>query len=455
MPFTPKRWGNPISDSGALEADELTDMEVRLAAYADSVSGGGVAKNISVLDYGAVADGSTDSSVGIQAAIDASALGDTIWFPGKFRAKDISIKPYRTYAGVHAAMGGDGSTIELPDGATSASYIFASESYVTNAVTPDASIVIRDLGFYGNSANIASGTQHLVILRCWRPVIQRVTFADARGQGLRFTPYSADATAATGQVSEGRVHDCIFSNNVGSCLYAVRNASGNTTVDFEIHNCNFSGIVSNTENQLTAEGAGGWKVSGCHFWKSGGWHMSLENPYGTWVDSCTFETVAEAKTSSSYYCINIGTALDHPVVVSNCVAYQDFVTAAVRGFVYVGNSGALSPNVVIANNNYFSVTATDIFCHLQGDNGGTAKATITGNMVTGALKYIDLGGTTEVNQSGNSWNWITGASPPAAGSFIQGTQVWRRDAALSAAPGWVCTTGGTPGTWKAMASLAA
>lgn len=46
------------------------------------------------------------------------------------------------------------------------------------------------------------------------------------------------------------------------------------------------------------------------------------------------------------------------------------------------------------------------------------------------------------------------AAIPAAGQWAQGDLVWNNAPAASGTPGWVCTTGGTPGTWKAMANLA-
>lgn len=48
-----------------------------------------------------------------------------------------------------------------------------------------------------------------------------------------------------------------------------------------------------------------------------------------------------------------------------------------------------------------------------------------------------------------------GAAPPASGTWTVGRRVWNTAAAAGGSPGWVCTTAGTPGTWKAMASLAA
>jgi len=53
-------------------------------------------------------------------------------------------------------------------------------------------------------------------------------------------------------------------------------------------------------------------------------------------------------------------------------------------------------------------------------------------------------------------NHITrGASAPAAGTWAVGDICWDTNPAAGATPGWMCTTAGTPGTWKAMANLAA
>jgi hypothetical protein len=46
------------------------------------------------------------------------------------------------------------------------------------------------------------------------------------------------------------------------------------------------------------------------------------------------------------------------------------------------------------------------------------------------------------------------ASTPAAGEWARGDIVWNNTPSAGGTPGWVCTTAGTPGTWKAMANLA-
>lgn len=46
------------------------------------------------------------------------------------------------------------------------------------------------------------------------------------------------------------------------------------------------------------------------------------------------------------------------------------------------------------------------------------------------------------------------SAAPTGGTWTQGDVVWNTGVAAGGSPGWVCTTGGTPGTWKAMANVA-
>jgi len=50
---------------------------------------------------------------------------------------------------------------------------------------------------------------------------------------------------------------------------------------------------------------------------------------------------------------------------------------------------------------------------------------------------------------------VMGTAPPAAGAHAQGEIVFNSAPSAGGAPGWVCVAAGSPGTWKAMASLAA
>lgn len=50
---------------------------------------------------------------------------------------------------------------------------------------------------------------------------------------------------------------------------------------------------------------------------------------------------------------------------------------------------------------------------------------------------------------------VWGTAEPASGTWVRGDVCYNTLPAAAGVPGWVCTTAGTPGTWKAMAALAA
>ena len=48
-----------------------------------------------------------------------------------------------------------------------------------------------------------------------------------------------------------------------------------------------------------------------------------------------------------------------------------------------------------------------------------------------------------------------GTAAPSDGTWSRGDRVWNTAPSAGGTPGWVCVVSGTPGTWKAMANLAA
>lgn len=61
----------------------------------------------------------------------------------------------------------------------------------------------------------------------------------------------------------------------------------------------------------------------------------------------------------------------------------------------------------------------------------------------------------QMNPTPMQKNQIWGTATPTVGTYTQGDIIWNLDAAAAGPPGWVCTVSGSPGTWKAMANLAA
>jgi hypothetical protein len=68
------------------------------------------------------------------------------------------------------------------------------------------------------------------------------------------------------------------------------------------------------------------------------------------------------------------------------------------------------------------------------------------------IRDIGKGQYHEATNVGRSTTW--GSAAPTTGVWEDGDICWNSAPASGGAPGWMCTTPGSPGTWKAMANLA-
>ncbi|GCL71801.1 hypothetical protein PN4B1_17060 [Paenibacillus naphthalenovorans] len=92
----------------------------------------------------------------------------------------------------------------------------------------------------------------------------------------------------------------------------------------------------------------------------------------------------------------------------------------------------------------------------------TGAAIVTGNQVlnSGTTPLSVLGGPSTVAdyvEWGNGWNGSNfyGAAAPTTGTWAVGDKVWNAAPAAGGYIGWVCTTTGTPGTWKGFGAIQA
>jgi hypothetical protein len=116
------------------------------------------------------------------------------------------------------------------------------------------------------------------------------------------------------------------------------------------------------------------------------------------------------------------------------------------------NSDVRSPSSGTPTNRYsvYSIGgfATVIDCIFDNQNEITTRI-IDGNVITNALTA-----STQIGFTGSQYMY-SGIAIPVSGSFNRGDIVLNATPSAGGTPGWVCVTSGTPGTWKAMANLAA
>jgi hypothetical protein len=201
-------------------------------------------------------------------------------------------------------------------------------------------------------------------------------------------------------------------------------------------------------------------------------HASCAGEFGIYV-GCGELSIADAVITGS---------ATRPVVGLNCtVSFGRLVT-----------SGAGQESVAIGKSCNFNADLIDVRTGSTGAaSGAVAYATAYGAGSVGEIcintikyrqnaigtdyvyAYMDLvngaeaaritnidgeGSTSAARFGSDNFNIKRGrllsSGEPTTGTYTRGTLIWDDSPTSAQAPGWVCTTGGTPGTWKAMASLA-
>ena len=88
--------------------------------------------------------------------------------------------------------------------------------------------------------------------------------------------------------------------------------------------------------------------------------------------------------------------------------------------------------------------------------GGGGNVSFIGNKSNAGTHLLVAAGTRK-RERDNTWNAAVsvGTAAPTSGTYSVGDVVWNTAPAASGTMGWVCTTAGTPGTWKTFAAIAA
>lgn len=168
------------------------------------------------------------------------------------------------------------------------------------------------------------------------------------------------------------------------------------------------------------------------------------------------------------------------IMQANCltVAVCENQVNANNGSVTLGRGLLVyGDDVQICNNHIWAKTGTD--CIVISSGQTTDELLISGNMMFSGRYGLNFGGsvttavvcgnymaTMATNQfngknnvtnwrdgGDNSWNFVTAA--PATEYWHVGTKVYDTAVAPSSFIGWVCTTAGTPGTWKTWGATSA
>lgn len=296
----------------------------------------------------------------------------------------------------------------------------------------------------------------------------------ARGLHIAQEDYSISANDATGNYGlfSCRIGDVWIENysvravnlraynrratgSVLSNIYTVNEPGGvATTVDrvveielfdeLVILQLNVEG-VNTTASPILLNDARNVNITGLHFErvKVGGWASGFVDVFGSAVRALInavtvcFSSMVPAASGGSdrvgFFKVGDGVAL----TVNGLSQHSNTTTSNERGLVV--SDGVTSASVAILMTNALTaVTGREYI-------GGTAPQLPVVKQVGDDIYHLLEGGK----------NVTFGAAAPTTGTWAVGDKRYNTAPAAAGTPGWVCTTAGTPGTWKAMANLAA
>jgi hypothetical protein len=475
--------------------------------------------------WGAVADGTTDDSPAVKAAVDAAvaAGGGIVYFPvGTYYIDTVALA-----LGDNVTLAGAGWGTIIDNSLNP----FVTGSAVSNIEIRDMKILAKgnklqftdcnqlkfdNLFIDGYITDTNNSQQVFVIEACNDVQFTRCTVKDCRDplyltqnaagdasdrvkvHGCHFyhDTHGADAFPAQIYVLEVRsivISDCTFRNiipgnvtassNRGNCIY-----EGDGECDsIQVINCHFKATHANSAFMLgvrfTRARVG--KIIGCTFDGSLAEFRGFEGSAKfTTIDDCTFDgaschTSPETGWTPEFVRISNCDFLnvdDRQVLILNngtpTLPYAEVVDCFLKNCAHGGPwfrfvTHGVAKNVTVIDCNT-SGTSDDWsrggINYFGCDEGTVDGCTVLNIAASGLVQYgVSIGASEhriDVTHNNRFRGMVTGTvlraltAPPTAGTWMQGQRIHRWGVAAGGSPGWYCTTGGAPGTWKAEANVA-
>jgi len=478
--------------AGAVDASQVTYDPPFTGSVATNVEAK-LAQTVSVKDFGAVGDGTTDDTAAIQAAINSQpSTGGCVYFPiGKYLitsaitwAGKNALKLYGDRSGVDGAN----TAVEILCGTVGIAMFDGRNSFHCHI----EGILLNgnNKATYGIRLGVASTHDQFVQIR--DVTIQSCNQAPGHGLSLGY------------QLSgSGSVADSAFYNvTINNCISGVDNYSqDNNFYDCTISSNSTCGLIIRSYSNSNWFG-GIFAGNNIDLMLESGGQAQSQNMNNVWFEQCGYAIVGHVSSLCSATFTFIGCVLNTSV---GATALMDFTSISgpvtIIGGVNYPNGASSSTIITNASGTYvcmnygegsgvtFTFTGTGKVYNLRQSKWTLNNLTVTdgtdgavnidraaGNNTAvlwkaagvteywagvrydmagdWALFYAD-GSIAKRYSSSAKTTETYGTAAPTTGTWTRGSIVWNTTPSAGGTPGWMCVTAGTPGTWKAMANLAA
>jgi hypothetical protein len=284
--------------------------------------------------------------------------------------------------------------------------------------------------------------------------------------------FAASYAFSTAIIKDVMFNDCLFTTSTGSGVRQSDQKHFWTQAGSQFDHISFNGCRfenSKFRDIFIQSGTGFIQLSGCSFFNTGiddgGATRSLQHSIvltsnaTLHADGCFFNLVggqsirlesngATAKIVGchNYNCGQGGSGLASEAITGDR-AHFHFRNGCTE--IFVGNCTTdISTLFVAGSHNFSHYTAANCKSNFTHDT----YSSTTGGVYEGVRHFQD--GTLDViNIVGTSKHYFLSAEP-ASGTYAVGDIVWNNTPAAGGTIGWVCTSAGTPGTWKTFGTIA-
>jgi len=381
--------GITLTINGTIEAGLYQIFN--LAGTGAVVFGSGCVEEVYPQWFGAKADGATDDSAAIAAAINAAGTNGRIYF------------------------------------ARSSNY------YKAQNITPLAGQTLCG-AWLGSHISYSGGNNPVFLLTNGNITLESLQISHP-------SPAGSDGVCVkwSGAINSLRLHHCWLAD----AWFGLKTVGGGeiSIIDSVIETCSSAGMFLQGSYEVRIVGS--WIglnkigiVTGlngatrCRWITIVGSHLDANNEDAIQLSSADAVTI----TSNSFY--KNGQTADNTY---NSIAIYDCT-----GISIVGNTGTVDATKDVAYHVYVYANTPASEVQMAANTWPIPKTA----EVYYAANLVDAGA-----QAFNTPRIIYNDAIPSAGTWKQNDICWNIAPAAGGDPGWVCVTGGTPGTWKAMANL--
>jgi hypothetical protein len=363
--------------------------------------------------FGAKGDGSTNDYTAINNAIVASRNNKLYFSPGTYITEtQFTLDVGYNYHFEGATNTGDqtsGVTIKSTN--TSSGHIFYWDNSTAGNYT---GLYISDMTLLGNRGEENTNGCGIYGKKLIGLNLIRVWIKDQGSHGV----YLEDSWVS-------HIERCVITHNYGCGIYYHNRANNVSIIDCTItDNCYVADIAN-----VVLNGSAGYENSQVYIESLDIEGVSHEESGGLWI------TYSDAVTIDGLYMERAPSLL-----------YAD---STVRGL-DLRNAWFLDGAVELTSVHMLRLDGVSLY----QDTPYTTSLTVAG--AVGSQSYVsridpDAGPeTATVTLSGSVANPVReyGSAAPASGTWAVGDTVWNTAPAAAGYMGWVCTTAGTPGTWK-------